>query len=46
MNEAKEYFTRAARAGYQLECFYRLADIYKTEENFPKAIEMLESSLQ
>lgn len=46
MDEAKEYFHRAIRHGKQMESLNKLAEIYKAENNLPKAIEMLESTLQ
>lgn len=46
MDEAKEYFHRAIRHGKQVESLNKLAEIYKAENNLPKAIEMLESTLQ
>lgn len=46
INEAKEYFHRAIQNGRQIESHQKLALIYKEENNFPKAIEMLEHSLQ
>lgn len=46
IDEAKEYFHRAIRNGKQLESYYKLAEIYKAENNLPKAIEMLENTLQ
>lgn len=46
MDEAKEYFHRAIRHGKQVESMNKLAEIYKAENNLPKAIEMLESTLQ
>lgn len=46
IDEAKEYFHRAIRHGKQAESLNKLAEIYKTENNLPKAIEMLESTLQ
>lgn len=46
MDEAKEYFHRAIRHGKQAESLNKLAEIYKTENNLPKAIEMLENTLQ
>lgn len=45
IEEAKEYFHRAIQNGKQLESYHKLAEIYKTGNNFPKAIEMLESTL-
>lgn len=45
VEEAKEYFHRAIHTGKQLESYQKLADIYKHGNNFPKAIEMLESTL-
>ncbi|KAJ6644549.1 Bardet-Biedl syndrome 4 protein like, partial [Pseudolycoriella hygida] len=46
INEAKEYFHRAIQNGRQIESHQKLALIYKEENNFSKAIEMLELSLQ
>lgn len=46
INEAKEYFHRAIQNGRQIESHQKLALIYKEENNFSKAIEMLEHSLQ
>lgn len=46
INEAKEYFHRAIQNGRQIESHQKLAFIYKEENNFSKAIEMLEHSLQ
>lgn len=45
IEEAKEYFHRAIHNGKQLESYHKLAEIYKSSNNFPKAIEMLESTL-
>lgn len=45
VEEAKEYFHRAIHNGKQLESYHKLAEIYKASNNFPKAIEMLESTL-
>lgn len=45
-DEVKEYFHRAVRDGKQLESYNILAEIYKTENNLPKAIEMLENITQ
>ncbi|XP_055318142.1 Bardet-Biedl syndrome 4 protein homolog [Sitodiplosis mosellana] len=45
-DEVKEYFTRAVRDGKQLESYTLLAEIYKAENNLPKAIEMLENITQ
>lgn len=45
-DEVKEYFHRAIRDGKQIESYNRLAEIYKAENNLPKAIEMLENTLQ
>lgn len=45
-DEAKEYFHRAVRNGKQIESYSKLAEIYIAENNLPKAIEMLESSMQ
>ncbi len=46
INEAKEYFHRAIQNGRQIESHQKLALIYKEENNFAKAIEILEHSLQ
>lgn len=46
ITEAKEYFHRAIQSGRQIESHRKLALIYKEENNFSKAIEMLEQSLQ
>lgn len=45
-DEVKEYFVRAVRDGKQLESYTLLAEIYKAENNLPKAIEMLENITQ
>ncbi|XP_031616366.1 Bardet-Biedl syndrome 4 protein homolog [Contarinia nasturtii] len=45
-DEVKEYFHRAVRDGKQLESYALLAEIYKAENNVPKAIEMLENVRQ
>lgn len=45
-DEVKEYFNRAIRDGKQLESYTLLAEIYKSENNLPKAIEMLENITQ
>lgn len=42
-DEVKEYFHSAVKEGKQLESFSLLAEIYKSENNLPKAIEMLEN---
>lgn len=46
IDEAKEYFQRAIQNGKQFESYNELAQIYKAENNLPKAIEMLENTLQ
>lgn len=45
-DEVKDYFHRASCDSKQLDSFKRLAEIYKAESNFPKAIEVLESTAQ
>lgn len=45
-DEVKEYFHRAVRDGKQLESYTLLAEIYKAENNLPRAIEMLENVTQ
>lgn len=45
-DEVKEYFNRAVQDGKQLESYTLLAEIYKSENNLPKAIEMLENITQ
>lgn len=45
-DEVKEYFHRAVRDGKHLDSYNLLADIYKAENNLPKAIEMLENTTQ
>lgn len=45
-DEIKDYFHRAVRDGKQLQCYSILAEIYKAENNLPKAIEMLENTTQ
>lgn len=45
-DEVKDYFHRAVRDGKQLESYNILAEIYKNENNLPKAIEMLENITQ
>lgn len=45
-DEVKEYFIRAVRDGKQIESYALLAEIYKAENNLPKAIEMLENVTQ
>lgn len=45
-DEIKEYFHRAVRDGKQLESYAILAEIYKTENNLQKSIEMLENITQ
>lgn len=45
-DEVKDYFHRASCDSRQLDSFNRLAEIYKAENNLPKAIEMLENTTQ
>lgn len=45
-DEVKEYFHNAVKEGKQLESYSLLAEIYKSENNLPKAIEMLENITQ
>lgn len=45
-DEVKEYFHRAIGDGKQIGSYNRLAEIYKSENNLPKAIEMLENTTQ
>lgn len=42
----QDYFHRAVRDGKHLNSYHVLADIYKAENNLPKAIEMLENTAQ
>uniref|UniRef100_A0A1B0EUP6 Putative o-linked n-acetylglucosamine transferase ogt n=1 Tax=Lutzomyia longipalpis TaxID=7200 RepID=A0A1B0EUP6_LUTLO len=44
--EAKEYILRGIQNGKHLESYKKLAEIYISEEDLPKAIEVLENSLQ
>ncbi|CAO1324169.1 unnamed protein product [Diamesa tonsa] len=44
--EAKEYFKRAIMSGKQIKTYKLLSSIYRKEKDYPKAIELLESSLQ
>ncbi|XP_055837084.1 Bardet-Biedl syndrome 4 protein homolog [Episyrphus balteatus] len=44
-NEAKIYFQRAVQNGKKLESYQRLAEIYRKEKDYSKAIEILEMSL-
>jgi len=44
--DAKEYFKRSILCGKQLDTYKTLARIYRKEKDFPKAIELLESSLK
>ncbi|XP_055920603.1 Bardet-Biedl syndrome 4 protein homolog [Eupeodes corollae] len=44
--EAKTYFQRAVQNGKKLESYQRLAEIYRKEKDYLKAIEILEMSLQ
>jgi Bardet-Biedl syndrome 4 protein len=46
INEAKEYFKRAITNGKQIQSYKKLAAIYRKDKDYPKAIELLESSLQ
>lgn len=45
-DEVKDYFHRATSDSKHIDSFNRLAEIYKAENNFPKAIEVLESTAQ
>lgn len=45
-DEVKDYFHRASCDSKQLDSFNRLAEIYKAENDFPKAIEVLEGTTQ
>lgn len=45
-DEVKEYFHRAVRDGKHIQSYNLLAEIYKAENNLPKAIEMLENTTQ
>lgn len=44
--DAKEYFTRSIICGKQMETYRKLYQIYRNEKNYPKAIELLESSVR
>lgn len=46
ISEAKEYFKRAIMDGKQIQSYKKLATLYRKEKDYPKAIELLESSLQ
>lgn len=46
VTEAKEYFKRAIMSGKQIKTYKLLSAIYRKEKDYPKAIELLESSLQ
>ncbi|XP_037953653.1 Bardet-Biedl syndrome 4 protein homolog [Teleopsis dalmanni] len=43
--EAKMYFQKAVQCGKKLESFQRLAEIYRKEKEYGKAIEVLENCL-
>lgn len=45
-DEVKDYFHKSIRDGKQWESYIRLSEIYKNENNLPKAIEMLENLTQ
>lgn len=45
-DEVKDYFHKSIRDGKQWESYIRLSEIYKSENNLPKAIEMLENLTQ
>ncbi|XP_059612656.1 Bardet-Biedl syndrome 4 protein homolog [Phlebotomus argentipes] len=44
--EAKEYILRGVQGGKHLDSYKKLAEIYLSEDDLPKAIEVLENSLQ
>lgn len=44
--DAKEYFKRSIMSGKQIQTYKTLAEIYRKEKDFLKAIELLESSLR
>ncbi|XP_055708438.1 Bardet-Biedl syndrome 4 protein homolog [Phlebotomus papatasi] len=44
--EAKEYIVRGIQNGKHLDSYKKLAEIYLSEDDLPKAIEILENSLQ
>lgn len=44
--ESKEYYKRAIMNGKQISSYQKLSEIYRKEKDYPKAIELLESSLQ
>ncbi|GAB0094562.1 Bardet-Biedl syndrome 4 protein homolog [Sergentomyia squamirostris] len=44
--EAKEYILRGIQNGKHIESYKKLAEIYLSEDDLPKAIEVLENSLQ
>ena len=46
ISDAKEYFQRAIMAGKQIQSYKTLAEIYRKEKDYTKAIELLESSLR
>lgn len=44
--DAKEYFKRSIMCGRQMQTYKKLAAIYRKEKDYPKVIELLESSLR
>lgn len=46
INEAKEYYKRAIMNGKQIPSYKKLSLLYRKDKDYPKAIELLESSLQ
>ncbi|XP_055381761.1 Bardet-Biedl syndrome 4 protein homolog [Condylostylus longicornis] len=46
MNEVKEYYQKAIQIGKKFESYKRLAEIYRNEREYNKAIEILENCLQ
>lgn len=44
--EAKEYFQKAVEHGKMIDSFKRLAELFRQEKDYSKAIEILETCLQ
>lgn len=44
--EAREYFERAVQTGKKQESYIRLAELYRKEKEYQKAIDVLEACLQ
>lgn len=44
--EAKQYFQKAVEHGKMIDSFKRLAELYRQEKDYPKAVEVLEACLQ